>query len=167
MHQGPPQQGGWGQNGWNGPDHHNSAMSSAYPPHNQGYNDGHAANASNGAAKEPDDIDEMIRQAELGIKPVRKNDSNPPPSQAPPTQAPPAHAPTAAASVKKESTPEVTEKKTRKAKEIPKMVYHDEEVSPEEKMAKLPRYAFVPEKKDETTLVDATQVPGVAGTVDT
>ena len=109
----------------------------------------------------------MIRQAELGIKPVKKNDSNPPPSQAPPTQAPPAQAPTLAATVKKDSTPEVTEKKFKKAKEIPKMVYHDEEVSPEEKMAKLPRYAFVPEKKDETTLVDATQVSGVAGTVDT
>lgn len=138
-------------------------MSSAYPPPNQGYNDGHAANGSNGASKEPDDIDEMIRQAELGIKPAKKGDANPPPTQVPAVQAPP---PPASAPVKKEATPEVTVKKSKKEKEIPKMVYHDEEVSPEEKMAKLPRYAFVPEKKEETTLVDANQVPGVAGTVD-
>ena len=164
MHQPPPQQGGWGgQNGWNGPDHHNPAMSSAYPPPNQGYNDGHAANGSNGASKEPDDIDEMIRQAELGIKPIKKENSNLPPTPAPSAQAP---TPAAPSSAKKEATPEVAVKKEKKQKEIPKMVYHDEEVSPEENMAKLPRYAFVPEKKDETTLVDANQVPGVAGTVD-
>lgn len=106
----------------------------------------------------------MIRQAELGIKPIRKENSNPPPIQAPAAQAPPPPAPTL---IKKEATPEVAVKKSKKEKEIPKMVYYDEEVSPEEKMAKLPRYAFVPEKhKDETTLVDANQVPGVAGTVD-
>jgi len=30
----------------------------------------------------------------------------------------------------------------------------------------MPRYAFVPEGKTETILVDAATVPGVAGTVD-
>lgn len=103
----------------------------------------------------------MIRQAELGIKPIKKENSNPPP-----TQAPAAPTPTAPTPIKKEVIPEVAVKKSKKEKEIPKMVYHDEEVSPEEKMAKLPRYAFVPEKKDETTLVDTNHVPGVAGTVD-
>jgi hypothetical protein len=48
-----------------------------------------------------------------------------------------------------------------------KMIYSDNETSPEEKMAKFARYAFVPENKIETTLVDANTVPGVAGTVDT
>ena len=104
----------------------------------------------------------MIRQAELGIKPLKK-EANPTPIAAPASQALPRAAPVP---VKKEASPEITIKKSKKEKELPKMVYHDEDVSPEEKMAKLPRYAFVPEKKDETTLVDANQVPGVAGTVD-
>src|SRR5438045_690509 len=64
--QGPP---GWVGNGWSGPGHQNPAMSSTYPSHSQGYN----PNASSvddlisGAAREPDDIDEIIRMAEAGI----------------------------------------------------------------------------------------------------
>ena len=58
-------------------------------------------------------------------------------------------------------------KKAKKEKDKnTKMVYSDNEVSPEEKMAKMPRYAFVPDGKDETVLVDATQAPAVAGVVD-
>ena len=36
------------------------------------------------------------------------------------------------------------EKKSKKDKDKSKLVYSDNEVSPEEKMAQLPRYAFVP-----------------------
>lgn len=38
----------------------------------------------------------------------------------------------------------VEEKKSKKDKDKSKLVYSDNEVSPEEKMAQLPRYAFVP-----------------------
>lgn len=45
-----------------------------------------------------------------------------------------------------------------------KLVYSDNEVSPEEKMAELPRYAFTPNDKGETVLGEAT-VPAVTGVV--
>ena len=59
------------------------------------------------------------------------------------------------------------EKKARREKEKDtktKMVYSDNETSPEEKMAQLSRYAFVPDQKGETVLGDATTaaVTGVA-----
>ena len=59
------------------------------------------------------------------------------------------------------------EKKSKKEKEKDtktKMVYSDNETSPEEKMAQLSRYAFVPDRKGETVLGDATTaaVTGVA-----
>lgn len=57
------------------------------------------------------------------------------------------------------------EKKNKKDKEkATKLVYSDNETSPEEKMAQLPRYAFVPDGKGETVLGDATTaaVTGVA-----
>ena len=58
------------------------------------------------------------------------------------------------------------EKKAKKEKEkAVKMVYSDNEVSPEEKMAKLPRYAFVPDGKGETVLADATTTAAVTGVV--
>ena len=47
------------------------------------------------------------------------------------------------------------------------MVYSDTKYSPEEKMAMMPRYAFVPEVKTESALVDVNTAPGVAGTADT
>ncbi|OJD11868.1 hypothetical protein AJ78_07455 [Emergomyces pasteurianus Ep9510] len=59
----------------------------------------------------------------------------------------------------------IGEKPAKKEKEKPKatrMVYSDNEISPEEKMAQLPRYAFVPERKEETVLGDATTA-AVAG----
>lgn len=50
-----------------------------------------------------------------------------------------------------------TEKKAKKDKDKAiRFVYSDEEISPEEKMAKLPRYAFVPDGRGETVLGDAT-----------
>ncbi len=61
------------------------------------------------------------------------------------------------------------EKKAKKDKDKPvKLVYSDNEMSPEEKMAKMPRYAFVPDQKPETVLGEATTaaVTGVAVGVD-
>lgn len=60
---------------------------------------------------------------------------------------------------KAEEVPEEKTAKKEKAKEKSKatrLVYADEEISPEEKMARLPRYAFVPDGKEETVLGDAT-----------
>ncbi|KAI9851577.1 MAG: hypothetical protein M1838_003288 [Thelocarpon superellum] len=49
------------------------------------------------------------------------------------------------------------EKKGKKDKDkATKMVYSDDQVSPEEKMARLPRYAFAPSRKTESVLDDAT-----------
>ncbi|RYO98373.1 hypothetical protein DL764_007100 [Monosporascus ibericus] len=79
-----------------------------------------------GVARQGDDIDQIIRMAEAGIKPPKKTD-----------------APAAAA----EGTAEepAPEKKTKKDKDKNvKMIYEDE-LSPEERMAMMPRYAFVPE----------------------
>jgi hypothetical protein len=169
----PPQQhGGWGNNGWNGQDHQNPAMSSAYPPHSQGYN----PNAStiddliSSVTREPDDIDEIIRMAEAGIRPPKKVDSQPPvaatvpvPTSLPAPVSVPEPAPIPEAAEKSDAV----EKKSKKEKDKnTKMIYSDNEVSPEEKMAKMPRYAFVPDGKDDTVLVDATENPGVAGVVD-
>lgn len=57
------------------------------------------------------------------------------------------------------------EKKSKKDKDkATRLVYSDEEVSPEEKMSKLPRYAFVPDRKEETVL--GTPEGAVIGTVD-
>ncbi|KAI9847693.1 MAG: hypothetical protein M1837_001941 [Sclerophora amabilis] len=56
-----------------------------------------------------------------------------------------------------------TEKKSKKEKDKPtRLIFSDNEVSPEEKMASLPRYAFVPTNKQDTVLGDATTA-AVAG----
>lgn len=172
MHQGPPQ-GGWQGNGWKGQDQ-NSAMSSAYPPHSQGYGD-YSTNASSvddlvsGAAREADDIDEIIRMAEAGIRPPKKGEPVTTPAKATENTATPTPVPEIKTEpAVKTETPEKseqTEKKSKKEKPI-KMIYSDNELSPEERMAKMPRYAFVPDGSTETALVDATTLPGVAGTVD-
>ena len=94
-------------------------------PGQPGWQGGSAANASTidelvaGAARQGDDIDHIIRMAEAGIKPSKKPDTE-------------AAAPTA----------EGAEKKSKKDKV--RMVYEDE-LSPEERMAMMPRYAFAPE----------------------
>lgn len=148
-------------------------MSSAYPPHSQGYN----PNASSvddlisGAAREPDDIDEIIRMAEAGIKPPKKTDLQVQPvSTAAPasiTLAPTVSTPQPTITPEATEKAEPAEKKPKKDKDKnTKMIYSDNEVSPEEKLAKMPRYAFVPDGKGETVLVDATEAPGVAGVVD-
>lgn len=69
-------------------------------------------------ARQGDDIDNLIRMAEAGIKPGQNADG---------AEAAPA------------------EKKSKKDKDKNmRMVYADTEVSPEEKLARMPRYAFVP-----------------------
>lgn len=181
--QGPASQhAGWSGNGWSGLDHQNPAMSSTYPPHAQGYSTEYGANASSvdelvsGAAREPDDIDEIIRMAEAGIKPPKKGDiqstsvSAPTLPSAPAPVTAPVQAPAPAPEItvpESNEKPETAEKKAKKEKDKnTKMVYSDNEVSPEEKMAKMPRYAFVPGGKDETALVDATQAPPIASVAD-
>ncbi|RFU33757.1 hypothetical protein B7463_g2549, partial [Scytalidium lignicola] len=172
MHQGPPgqQQAGWNGNGWNGQEK-NSAMSSAYPSHPQGYNGDYSANAStidelvSGAARQGDDIDEIIRMAEAGIKPPKKIATPDTPAAAAVANPEATATPEVAEKTDAAEKTETTEKKSKKDKPI-RMIYSDNEVSPEEKMAKLPRYAFVPEEKNETALYDITEQPGVAGTVD-
>jgi hypothetical protein len=44
------------------------------------------------------------------------------------------------------------ESASKKSKKATRLVYSDQEVSPEEKMAQLPRYAFTPDKVGETYL---------------
>ena len=57
------------------------------------------------------------------------------------------------------------EKKGKKDKDKnTRMIYSDNETSPEEKMATLPRYAFIPDGKEEVVLGDATTA-AVAGVV--
>ncbi|KAI0126751.1 hypothetical protein BJ170DRAFT_596319 [Xylariales sp. AK1849] len=95
---------------------------------------GYSGNASavdelvSGAGGRPgDDIDQLIRMAEAGIKPPKKPDSTTPTAH----EAAPAEEP-------------VQEKKSKKDKDKNvKMIYEDE-LSPEERMALMPRYAFVP-----------------------
>lgn len=156
MHQGQP---GWAGNGWNG-QNQNSVMSSVYPPHSQGYNGAHSTNAAvddliSGVKREADDIDEIIRMAEAGIKPPKKGEAPPAPVQAPAVNLPQAPAPVAAPApaptpTTTEPSADKTEAPEKKSKKEMKMVYDDNEISPEEKMAMLPRYAFVPEGKTET-----------------
>ncbi|KAI1490484.1 hypothetical protein F5X96DRAFT_546884 [Biscogniauxia mediterranea] len=77
-----------------------------------------------GAAQQGDDIDQIIRMAEAGIKPPPKK------SDAEPGTGEEAPAP---------------EKKSKKDKDKNvKMIYEDD-LSPEERMAMMPRYAFNPE----------------------
>ena len=174
LHQGSQHnQGGWGANGWSGQDQ-KPAMSSAYPPHSQGYGD-LATNATSvddlvaGAARKADDhIDEVIRMAEAGIRPPKKSDTPSVAVSASETNVHPAPTPATAPVVEPEKVEknEAVEKKSKKDKPM-KMIYSDNDISPEEKMSKLPRYAYIPEVKTETSLVDAASVPGIAGTVDT
>ncbi|KAL1846795.1 hypothetical protein Plec18170_008936 [Paecilomyces lecythidis] len=67
---------------------------------------------------------------------------------------------------KAETTEEKPAKKEKDKSKPTKMVYADNETSPEEKMARLPRYAFVPDRKPETVLVEGI-TPAVSGVVTT
>ncbi|KAK9779798.1 putative C2H2-type domain-containing protein [Seiridium cardinale] len=76
-----------------------------------------------GAARQGDDIDQLIRMAEAGIKPPRKPDS------ATPTAPEPAPA---------------EEKKSKKDKDKNVKMVYDDEISPEERLALMPKYAYAP-----------------------
>ncbi|KXH53307.1 hypothetical protein CSIM01_11827 [Colletotrichum simmondsii] len=71
-----------------------------------------------GAAQHGDEIDELIRRAESGIKPAKKPED--------------------------EAGDEVAGDKKSKKDKNGRMFYADTEVSPEERMAQIPRYAYVP-----------------------
>ncbi|KAI0882338.1 uncharacterized protein GGS22DRAFT_50455 [Annulohypoxylon maeteangense] len=75
-----------------------------------------------GAAQQGDDIDQIIRMAEAGIKPPKKPET--------PTTG---------------EAGEATEKKSKKDKDKNVKMVYDDEISPEERMSMMPRYAFVPE----------------------
>lgn len=127
-----------------------------------------------------DDIDELIRMAEAGIRPPNKSKPEAPPVYNPlptaPVSAPIADTvaaivPTDPKPLEPETTVKVEsndKKSSKKDKDKNnRMVYSDNDVSPEEKLAKMSRYAFVPqEQKEKTILADATETPGVAGVVD-
>lgn len=151
------QKGGWSGNGWNGQDQ-NSAMSSAYS-HPPGLHGEHSTNAStvddlvSGAARDADDdIDKIIRMAEAGIKPPKRDSIDP--SKTETSEAVSAPGIADDSEPKPEAKTEVAEKKSKKDKPM-KMIYSDNDVSPEEKMAKMPRYAFVPDGKIETSLEES------------
>ncbi|KAL1985630.1 hypothetical protein VTN96DRAFT_7610 [Rasamsonia emersonii] len=64
----------------------------------------------------------------------------------------------AAAQASAQKAEAAEEKKAKKEKDKAKtrLVYSDNEISPEEKMARLPRYAYVPDRKGETVLAEGT-----------
>lgn len=62
----------------------------------------------------------------------------------------------AQASAQKAEAAEEKKAKKEKDKSKTRLVYSDNEISPEEKMARLPRYAYVPDRKGETVLAEAT-----------
>lgn len=98
-------------------------------PGQQGWQQPGAAAAStidelvSGAARQGDDIDEIIRMAEAGIKPPKKTDAE-------------------AAAAQEEPA---AEKKGKKGGDKSVKMVYDDELSPEERLAMMPRYAFVPE----------------------
>ncbi|KAI1202804.1 hypothetical protein F5X97DRAFT_190132 [Nemania serpens] len=77
--------------------------------------------ASSAAPQQGDDIDQLIRMAEAGIRPPKKSET-----------------PAAA----EEAVPE---KKSKKDKDKNVQMIYEDEVSPEERMAMMPRYTFTPE----------------------
>ncbi|KAI1163157.1 hypothetical protein F5B18DRAFT_620729 [Nemania serpens] len=76
---------------------------------------------SSAAPQQGDDIDKLIRMAEAGIRPPKKSE-------------PPAAAEEA-----------VPEKKSKKDKDKNVQMIYEDEISPEERMAMMPRYTFTPE----------------------
>lgn len=78
-----------------------------------------------GGARQGDDIDQLIRMAEAGIKPPKKDSATPTVPEAVPAD---------------EAAPE---KRTKKEKDKNVQMIYDDELSPEERMALMPKYAFV------------------------
>ncbi|KAI0023854.1 hypothetical protein F4780DRAFT_776474 [Xylariomycetidae sp. FL0641] len=94
-------------------------------PGQPGYPGGSTIDEVVANAQQGDDIDQLIRMAEAGIKPPKKSEI-----------------PGGVEGAAEEAAPEKKAKK-EKDKNV-KMVYEDE-LSPEERMAMMPRYAFAPE----------------------
>lgn len=107
-------------------------MSPAYP-HPQGFPGAYSDDASGAARQADDDIDKLIRMAEAGIKPPKGE-------------------PEAEAEVKPEVKPAAEPEKKKKEKGQVKMMYSDNDLSPEERMAQMPRYAFVPGKAESVSV---------------
>jgi hypothetical protein len=78
-----------------------------------------------GAARQGDDIDQLIRMAEAGIKPPKKPDT--------------------AAAAEGQADEAAPEKKSKKDKDKNVRMIYEDDISPEERMALMPKYAFVPE----------------------
>ena len=72
---------------------------------------------------------------------------------------------TPAPKVEEATREEKNGKKDKEKGKATKLIYSDNETSPEEKMARLSRYAFVPDERTETVMGDAVR-PTVAGVVD-
>lgn len=77
--------------------------------------------ASSAPPQQGDDIDQLIRMAEAGIRPPKKSE---------------------AAAATEEVAPE---KKSKKEKDKNVQMIYEDELSPEERMAMMPRYALTPE----------------------
>lgn len=169
LHQGPPQ-GGWSGNSWKGQDQ-KLATSSTYHTHIQGYTADHSTNASSledlvsCAAREADDIDHMIRMAEAGIKPPKILEGAPPEPVQNTAECNKKETPQAIEKTDYESKNVLFDKKQKKEKPI-KMVYSDNLLSPEERMVKMPRYAFVPDEKTKSSSSDTATAPGDTRAVD-
>ncbi|MCJ1442076.1 MAG: hypothetical protein MMC23_002568 [Stictis urceolatum] len=95
--------------------------------------------------------------------------STPPQNGAATTPAPQAQLPAESAPTEKpegKQSGQQKEKKSKKDKDKPiKLVWSDDEVSPEEKMASLPRYAFDPKDREQTVMgtVEAAVTATVSG----
>ncbi|KHJ36154.1 putative c2h2 finger domain-containing protein [Erysiphe necator] len=160
LHQGP-HQGVWAGNGLKS---HEQKSAYLLP---QGYIGDHSNSAmmakdhNTGPIRETDDIDEIIRMAEAGIKPQKINDGaiNKPLST---FQAP--NQPQVTDQIDTTKAEKI-EKKLKKEKSM-KMIYSDNELSPEEKMVMMPRYAFIPDEKSELTPMDTVLVSGDASIKD-
>ncbi|KAI9656133.1 MAG: hypothetical protein M1831_004704 [Alyxoria varia] len=84
-----------------------------------------------------------------------------PPGTANETKSAPAHETTSAAADEKKK-----DSKKKKEERATKLLYSDNNVSPEEKMAKMSKYFFDPaERGEQVALGNALDAPGVAGTV--
>lgn len=104
-----------------------------------------AVDASGGIG---DDIDQLIRMAEAGIKPPKKEETTV--TAAAPRNANDSNTANPLTAAGQATDSPLPEKKSKKDKPM-KMVYSDNHTSPEEKLARMPRYAFVPVIKAEST----------------
>lgn len=148
-------QGSWTSNGWKGHEQKPS-MSSAYP-HPPGYMEDLSNNSTSvsdlipGNVRETDDIDKIIRMAEAGIKPPKVSEPSVNEQSSNTTEVSPPQ-PSEKPEIEKDKQ-DSGEKKQKKEKPV-KMIYSDNTLSPEEKLAKMPRYAFIPDGKTESSLLD-------------